>query len=113
MVTYTKGIQTDAVEDEAPRQQDEASAAPVVQHSVQEKEEPKAAEPVKPIGRCRLTEPSHLLPSELNENQVSQILGTPDFQSFFDRSSRIVERALNERYDVAVDYTQSEEDKDA
>jgi hypothetical protein len=50
--------------------------------------------------------------AELSDTQVSQILGTSDFQSFFDRSSRIVERALNEHYDVAIDYTQNEEDKD-
>lgn len=49
---------------------------------------------------------------ELSEPQVAQIINTAEFQSFFDRSSRIVERALNEHYDVAVDYTMNTEDKD-
>ena len=51
--------------------------------------------------------------AELTDAQVSQIITSTEFTSFFDRSSRIVERALNEHYDVAVDYTLSENDGDS
>ena len=50
--------------------------------------------------------------AELSDGQVAQILVSADFQSFFDKSSRIVERALNEHYDVAIDYTLSGHDHD-
>ena len=114
-MTYTKGIQTDTLEEEAPRKHEDAAAAPVTQQSEPEKEQQQHVEPPKPIGLPSVvpTPACSLGRLELNENQVQQIMSAPDFQSFFDRSSRIVERALNERYDVAVDYTLSEEDKDA
>ncbi|XP_062853349.1 cytoplasmic dynein 1 intermediate chain 2 isoform X2 [Trichomycterus rosablanca] len=43
-------------------------------------------------------------PHELTEEEKQQILHSEDFQTFFDHSSRIVERALSEQ-DVCFDYS--------
>jgi len=42
---------------------------------------------------------------ELSEEEKQMILLTPEFQRFFDQSTRIVERALSEHVDLFVDYT--------
>ncbi|XP_056452399.1 dynein, cytoplasmic 1, intermediate chain 2a isoform X2 [Gadus chalcogrammus] len=42
---------------------------------------------------------------ELTEEEKLQLLHTEDFMSFFERGSRIVERALGERVDVCFDYS--------
>ena len=47
----------------------------------------------------------------LAPEKVAEIIGSTDFQSFFDRSTRLIERALNE-YDVAVDYAATEEEEE-
>uniref|UniRef100_A0A8C5AR85 Dynein cytoplasmic 1 intermediate chain 2 n=1 Tax=Gadus morhua TaxID=8049 RepID=A0A8C5AR85_GADMO len=43
--------------------------------------------------------------AELTEEEKLQLLHTEDFMSFFERGSRIVERALGERVDVCFDYS--------
>lgn len=40
----------------------------------------------------------------LNEERAAAIMESESFQTFFDRSTRLVERALNQPYDFAVDY---------
>lgn len=42
---------------------------------------------------------------ELTEEEKLQVLHSEDFLSFFERGSRIVERALAERVDVCFDYS--------
>ncbi|KAI4886656.1 hypothetical protein NFI96_012779 [Prochilodus magdalenae] len=44
-------------------------------------------------------------PHELTEEEKQQILHTEEFLTFFDHSSRIVERALSEQVDVCFDYS--------
>lgn len=44
-------------------------------------------------------------PHELTEEEKQQILHSDDFQTFFDHSSRIMERALSEQVDVCFDYS--------
>ena len=42
--------------------------------------------------------------AELTAEQVKEIVETSDFQAFFDKTSRLVERALHQPYDPLVDY---------
>ncbi len=49
-------------------------------------------------------------PTALSDAQVSDILSSDSFLAFFSRTSRIVERALHDNYDVAVDYTYNDTD---
>ncbi len=44
--------------------------------------------------------------------KANDLMNTPDFQSFFDRSTRLIERALNEKYDVTVDYAATEKEEE-
>ena len=48
---------------------------------------------------------------DLSEEEKQMILMTENFQDFFDKSSRIIERALSEQVDLFVDYTGASETK--
>jgi dynein intermediate chain, cytosolic len=51
----------------------------------------------------------------LNEEELEAVLHSPDFIDFIDKSTKVMERALDEDYDILVDYTQgsgSLEDED-
>lgn len=50
---------------------------------------------------------------ELSEEEKKQIMLREDFHQFFDRASRIIERALCEDIDILVDYTGTGEEQDA
>lgn len=51
-------------------------------------------------------------PPQYSEEEKQQILTSPEFQVFFDRTSRILERALTEEVDIFVDYARDTEDTD-
>lgn len=51
------------------------------------------------------TVPSVAPPQELTEEEKLQILHSSEFITFFDHSTRIVERALSEHVDVFFDYS--------
>lgn len=44
-------------------------------------------------------------PKELTEEEKLQVLHSDEFLSFFERGSRILERALSEQVDVCFDYS--------
>lgn len=44
-------------------------------------------------------------PRELTEEEKQQILHSEEFLSFFDHSTRIVERALSEQINIFFDYS--------
>lgn len=50
--------------------------------------------------------------SVLPPDKASEVINSQDFQTFFDRSSRLIERALNEKYDVAVDYAATDKEEE-
>lgn len=50
---------------------------------------------------------------ELSEEEKSVIMMSQPFQKFFDRATKIVERALSEDINVFVDYTGGYEDGEA
>uniref|UniRef100_A0A8C5BXN0 Dynein cytoplasmic 1 intermediate chain 2 n=1 Tax=Gadus morhua TaxID=8049 RepID=A0A8C5BXN0_GADMO len=83
MVSYCKETQTPTETDE------ERDAAPVQDLQEEKGEQGEQEEEVK----------------ELTEEEKLQLLHTEDFMSFFERGSRIVERALGERVDVCFDYS--------
>ncbi|GIY07063.1 cytoplasmic dynein 1 intermediate chain 1 [Caerostris extrusa] len=49
---------------------------------------------------------------DLSEEEKKQIMLREDFHQFFDRASRIIERALYEDLDILIDYTGSREEQD-
>ncbi|TPX38502.1 hypothetical protein SeMB42_g06702 [Synchytrium endobioticum] len=48
-------------------------------------------------------------PPELNEDEKQRILSSDHFCRFFEQSTKIVERALTDRYDIMMDYTAGED----
>ncbi|XP_049335129.1 dynein, cytoplasmic 1, intermediate chain 2a isoform X1 [Astyanax mexicanus] len=96
MVSYSKETQTPtqtqikhAVEDE-----NEEEDLAVVQSTLEAPQENESQE----------TE-EEAPPHELTEEEKQQILHSEEFLTFFDHSSRIVERALSEHVDVCFDYS--------
>lgn len=45
---------------------------------------------------------------ELSEEEKKQIMMTEEFQTFFNKTTRVVERALDEEIDIFVDYAGGE-----
>uniref|UniRef100_A0A665VI27 Dynein, cytoplasmic 1, intermediate chain 2b n=1 Tax=Echeneis naucrates TaxID=173247 RepID=A0A665VI27_ECHNA len=56
-------------------------------------------------GRVMISAPCVDTPKELTEEEKLQVLHSEEFLSFFERGSRIVERALAEQVDVCFDYS--------
>jgi dynein intermediate chain len=42
--------------------------------------------------------------SEMTEEERNTILSAPEFFDFFDHSTKIIQRALNDNYDYVLDY---------
>eukprot|EP01135_Chromosphaera_perkinsii_P004422 Nk52_evm25s280 gene=Nk52_evmTU25s280 len=49
-------------------------------------------------------------PPQLTELQKDNIMNSDTFGKFFERASRLIERALNEEYDVTIDYEHRDSD---
>jgi hypothetical protein len=47
----------------------------------------------------------------LSEDKAAAVMRSEEFMSFFERSTRLVERALNQPYDFAVDYAARGDDE--
>ncbi|ORY32404.1 WD40 repeat-like protein [Rhizoclosmatium globosum] len=86
--TVESSFQTDDPEDEAPAETAVVEEEPVVE-----------PEPVPEVPDVRV----------MDEIEKEIILQSWQFQDFFDRSSKLVERALNSKSDSLVDYTMADE----
>ncbi|XP_037132296.1 dynein, cytoplasmic 1, intermediate chain 2a-like isoform X4 [Syngnathus acus] len=96
MVSYSKETQTPTeahAEQKADEDEDdEISAGPPVEVAQEEKED-------------QGDQHEEDIPKELTEEEKLQVLHSEDFLTFFERGSRIVERALCEQVDVCFDYS--------
>ena len=119
-ITYTKGVQTETVDD--------------VEESEDEENMPRTRKRLSRIERDRdeeiraqlrkeiedelkatssgaatedfLVNPKQRFPlRNLTSNELNAVTGSRDFQSFVERSTKVIERALDEDYDVLADYT--------
>ncbi|XP_006636574.1 dynein, cytoplasmic 1, intermediate chain 2a isoform X1 [Lepisosteus oculatus] len=93
IVSYTKETQT-----------------PVMTEQKEEEDEEEEIAPPKPVVALQEEKPQQneeeeAPPHELTEEEKLQILHSEEFLSFFDHSTRILERALSERVDVFFDYS--------
>jgi dynein intermediate chain len=66
-------------------------------------EEPPVSPAAKSIIKPPKQKPKPIV--ELTETEKNTTLKTETFKLFFDHSSKIMERALNEQYDILTDYT--------
>ncbi|XP_064800851.1 dynein, cytoplasmic 1, intermediate chain 2a isoform X2 [Oncorhynchus masou masou] len=92
-VSYTKETQTPVMTQQKEEEEEEEEVAPPQQ--VLE------AQTEKPVQK----EEEEAPPQELTEEEKLQILHSEQFITFFDHSTRIVERALSEHVDVFFDYS--------
>ncbi|XP_073503054.1 cytoplasmic dynein 1 intermediate chain 2 isoform X2 [Phyllobates terribilis] len=93
-VTYTKETQTPVVTHENEGDEEEEETVAPKQSAAPEEEKPAKKE-----------EKSEIPPHELTEEEKQQIVHTEEFISFFDHSTRIVERALSEQVNIFFDYS--------
>ncbi|XDV36452.1 hypothetical protein PO909_006226 [Leuciscus waleckii] len=93
MVSYSKETQTPTQthhKNDEEEEEDSGVTQPVLE--LQEEKDPQKEE-------------EEALPHELTEEEKQQILHSSEFVTFFDHSSRIMERALSEQVDVFFDYS--------
>ncbi|KJE89338.1 hypothetical protein CAOG_008445 [Capsaspora owczarzaki ATCC 30864] len=122
IITYTKEVQTEPVVDFDDEEGDEdapqksrkadADAAAAAAASAAAEAEKNAAE----ANAAAAAAAGQPIVPQLSEDDRSAIVKSDRFLQFFDRSSRLVERALNDSYDVTVDYSggaQTDSDSDA
>uniref|UniRef100_A0A7N9AT13 Dynein cytoplasmic 1 intermediate chain 2 n=1 Tax=Mastacembelus armatus TaxID=205130 RepID=A0A7N9AT13_9TELE len=87
MVSYSKETQTPTDEED-----EEITAPPPTEDAQEERDE-------------HGDQQEEDTPKELTEEEKLQVLHSEEFLSFFERGSRIVERALSEQVDVCFDYS--------
>uniref|UniRef100_A0A8C8LMK4 Cytoplasmic dynein 1 intermediate chain 2 n=1 Tax=Oncorhynchus tshawytscha TaxID=74940 RepID=A0A8C8LMK4_ONCTS len=91
-VSYTKETQTPVMTQQKEEEEEEEVAPP---------QQVLEAQTEKPVQK----EEEEAPPQELTEEEKLQILHSEQFITFFDHSTRIVERALSEHVDVFFDYS--------
>uniref|UniRef100_A0A8C9TI14 Dynein cytoplasmic 1 intermediate chain 2 n=2 Tax=Scleropages formosus TaxID=113540 RepID=A0A8C9TI14_SCLFO len=93
IVSYTKETQTPVMTQEKEEEEEEEEIAPPM--TVPETKEEKMAQ----------KEEVEVAPHELTEEEKLQILHSEEFLTFFDNSTRIMERTLSEHVDIFFDYS--------
>uniref|UniRef100_A0A8C9WDG9 Dynein cytoplasmic 1 intermediate chain 2 n=1 Tax=Scleropages formosus TaxID=113540 RepID=A0A8C9WDG9_SCLFO len=92
IVSYTKETQTPVMTQEKEEEEEEEEIAPPM--TVPETKEEKMAQKEEVEA-----------PHELTEEEKLQILHSEEFLTFFDNSTRIMERTLSEHVDIFFDYS--------
>ncbi|XP_031661436.1 cytoplasmic dynein 1 intermediate chain 2-like isoform X2 [Oncorhynchus kisutch] len=98
-VSYTKETQTPVTTQQKEEEDEE------------EEEEEEEITPPQPVLEIQMEKPDQkeeeeeAPPQELTEEEKLQILHSSEFITFFDHSTRIVERALSQHVDVFFDYS--------
>ncbi|XP_041433663.1 uncharacterized protein LOC431853 isoform X2 [Xenopus laevis] len=93
-VSYTKETQTPFLTKDNEGDEDEEETVAPKAVAVQEEDKPEKKE-----------ENTEAPPHELTEEEKQQILHSEEFVSFFDHSTRILERALSEQVNIFFDYS--------
>ncbi|MEQ2217314.1 hypothetical protein XENOCAPTIV_004850 [Xenoophorus captivus] len=98
MVSYSKETQTPTealahMDQKADEEEDEEISAPPLTEDTQDEKNEQSEQQEEDT------------PKELTEEEKLQVLHSDEFLSFFERGSRIVERALAEQVDVCFDYS--------
>ncbi|KAF2225443.1 WD40-repeat-containing domain protein [Elsinoe ampelina] len=116
VITYSKGVQTDDLP-ESPSETDRELADDRARRKVNEEQDKQREEEIRKRLRVEVEEelkaarnnevvteeryPARQLTSE----ELNAVTGSDDFLDFVERSSKVIERALGEDYDLLADYT--------
>ena len=120
-ITYTKGVQTDPYSDVPPPADDEDDVR-FRSRRRPSRDDHQSDEDIRARLRKEIEEelsatqngdnvvangaPHQRFPLRtLNNNELNAVTGSTDFVSFVERSSKVIERALDEEYDLLADYT--------
>lgn len=104
-VTYSKETQTIIV-DPVDKEDDEAEPEEV--HSPTARKMPHVEMVAPAMTQEEIKKKEEKPVPELSEEEKQQIMLSEDFQTFFMKASRLIERALCEEVDIFVDYTGGE-----
>lgn len=121
-ITYSKSVQTDPVVDVGVGTEndfdEETSVRSRRRSSRRQKEDEEQIratlrKEIEDEFRSTQTGSTQIPPSaqqrfplrQLNANELNAVTSSNDFQSFIERSSKVIERALDEEYDLLADYT--------
>ncbi|XP_040213695.1 cytoplasmic dynein 1 intermediate chain 2 isoform X5 [Rana temporaria] len=102
-VTYTKETQTPILTQQNEGDEDEEETVTPKPAPVPEEDKPTKKEENSEVTQVCNDLPAP--PHELTEEEKQQIVHTEEFISFFDHSTRIVERALSEQINIFFDYS--------
>jgi len=121
-ITYTKGVQTDLYTDSWTDQQDDSedqrssrakrrssrSDEEIRAHLKKEIEEELRSTLNRDPTTTAMTGPQPRFPLRtLTSNELNAVTASSEFLSFVERSSKVLERALDEEYDLLADYTRT------
>jgi dynein intermediate chain, cytosolic len=122
-ITYSKGVQTDPLDQGLPQAKDDAEfEADAVAKKRQAGQDENREEEIRASLRKEIEEElratvgsssESLRPTAqqryplrtLNSEELNAVTSSNDFLSFVERSSKVIERALDEDYDLLADYT--------
>jgi dynein intermediate chain, cytosolic len=129
-ITYSKGIQTDAENTEAVQERKEPGIEPDGSARKRESEDTgerdqeiraqlrkeveaefRASVELKPTDNLPTVESRHT-PRTWKSNELNSVTSPTDFLSFVERSSKVIERVLDDDYDLLADYTVSNTQED-
>lgn len=124
-ITYSKGVQTETVEDGAGGlDEDTDELVPVRPRRRSSRKQKETDEEIRASIRREIEDElhaiqngkiSHIQPSaqqrfplrQLTDPELDAVTTSNDFQAFVERSAKVIERALDEEYDLLADYSLS------
>lgn len=125
-ICYAKGVQTDVLVKDEDDEDDKIEATVTISDDVSVANTSDGPDGVEssgtdPVGHASVSTPAAIVedvaeppsPVELTSEQVAEILENAAFQSFFTKTSRVMERVLSVKYDPTRDYEHNEADAEA
>ena len=122
-ITYSKGVQTEPVADIGVGTEDDFSNDAIRKRRRSSRKQKETDDEIRANLRkeiedeLRATQDGPIeFPTtaqqrfplrQLNANELNAVTASTDFQSFVERSSKVIERALDEEYDLLADYTRT------
>ncbi|PSK42163.1 hypothetical protein B9Z65_4077 [Elsinoe australis] len=115
VITYSKGVQTDDLPD-PPSGRDQRGNAEVQRNGTNEETDKAREEEIRQRLRQEIEEELNAVRDnevakderyparQLTAEELNAVTGSEDFLDFVERSSKVIERALEEEYDVLADY---------
>lgn len=108
IVHYNKEVQTKDTSFEPPPPSEDEIRAKIVKEFEEAEKQRKAYEEEQKI-KAEIEKRREAKLSELSEEEKKIIFNSPEFRDFVDLSTKYVERAINENYDIMRDYKEGDD----